>query len=48
MQPMGKIWGKFPRLVRDLASACGKVVHLEMEGQDTELDRSLIEASRIR
>jgi two-component system chemotaxis sensor kinase CheA len=46
MQPVGKIWGKFPRLVRDLASACGKRVRLEMEGQDTELDRSLIEAIR--
>ncbi len=46
MQPVGRIWGKFPRLVRDLAAACGKQVRLEMEGQDTELDRSLIEAIR--
>lgn len=46
MQPVGKIWGKFPRMVRDLSQACGKRVVLEMEGQDTELDRSLIEAIR--
>jgi len=46
MQPVGKIWGKFPRMVRDLATACGKQVRLEMEGQETELDRSLIEAIR--
>jgi two-component system chemotaxis sensor kinase CheA len=46
MQPVGKIWGKFPRMVRDLARVCGKQVDLEMEGQDTELDRSLIEAIR--
>jgi two-component system chemotaxis sensor kinase CheA len=44
MQPIGNIWGKFPRVVRDLAVACGKEVHLEMEGQETELDRSLLEA----
>jgi len=46
MQPVSRVWGKFPRLVRDLAAGCGKKVRLEMEGQDTELDRSLIEAIR--
>ncbi|MGA7905968.1 MAG: chemotaxis protein CheW, partial [Candidatus Sulfotelmatobacter sp.] len=44
MQPIGNIWNKFPRTVRDLAQGCGKDVHLEMEGQDTELDRTIVEA----
>jgi len=44
MQPIGNIWSKFPRTVRDLALSCGKDVRLEMEGQDTELDRTIIEA----
>jgi two-component system chemotaxis sensor kinase CheA len=44
MQPIGIVWNKFPRTVRDLALNCGKEVHLEMEGQDTELDRTIIEA----
>ena len=44
MQPIGNIWNKFPRTVRDLALSCGKQVRLEMEGQDTELDRTIIEA----
>jgi two-component system chemotaxis sensor kinase CheA len=46
MQPIGTIWSKFPRVVRDLAVACGKQACLEMEGQDTELDKSIIEAIR--
>ncbi|QJW93614.1 Signal transduction histidine kinase CheA [Frigoriglobus tundricola] len=46
MQPIGNLWAKFPRLVRDLAVACGKQVRLELEGHDTELDRSIIEAVR--
>jgi two-component system chemotaxis sensor kinase CheA len=46
MQPIGTIWSKFPRVVRDLAVACGKQAVLEMEGQDTELDKSIIEAIR--
>ena len=46
MQPIGNIWNKFPRVVRDLALACGKRVRLEMEGQETELDKTLIEAIR--
>jgi len=44
MQPIGNIWNKFPRTVRDLALGCGKEVRLQMEGQDTELDRTIIEA----
>jgi two-component system chemotaxis sensor kinase CheA len=44
MQPIGNIWGKFPRLVRDMALATGKQVRIEMEGSETDLDKSLIEA----
>lgn len=44
MQPIGSIWSKFPRVVRDLAVACGKQVRVEMEGRETELDRTIIEA----
>ena len=44
MQPIGNVWSKLPRLVRDIAAQCAKQVALEFEGQDTELDRSLIEA----
>jgi two-component system chemotaxis sensor kinase CheA len=44
MQPIANVWNKFPRTVRDLALNCGKEVHLEMVGQDTELDRTIIEA----
>ncbi|HWE54405.1 MAG TPA: chemotaxis protein CheA, partial [Acidimicrobiales bacterium] len=44
MQPIGTIWNKFPRVVRDLALMCGKEARLEMEGAETELDRTLIEA----
>jgi len=44
MQPIGNVWSKFPRIVRDLAAICGKQVRLEMEGKETELDRTIIEA----
>jgi two-component system chemotaxis sensor kinase CheA len=44
MQPIGNIWSKFPRTVRDLALSCGKEVRVEMEGKETELDRTIIEA----
>jgi two-component system chemotaxis sensor kinase CheA len=44
MLPIGNVWNKFPRMVRDLALSCGKEVRLEMEGQDTGLDRTIIEA----
>jgi two-component system chemotaxis sensor kinase CheA len=46
MQPVGNVWSKFPRVVRDLAVACGKQVRIDMEGQETELDRTIIEAIR--
>jgi two-component system chemotaxis sensor kinase CheA len=44
MQPIGNVWTRFPRVVRDLANVCGKSVHVELEGSGTELDRSIIEA----
>ena len=44
MQPIATVWNRLPRVVRDLAAHCGKQVRLEMEGQDTELDRTIIEA----
>jgi two-component system, chemotaxis family, sensor kinase CheA len=44
MQPIGNIWSKFSRVVRDLAVQCGKQVRIEMEGKETELDKSIIEA----
>lgn len=44
MQPIRTIWHKFPRVVRDTAFALGKQVQLEMEGEETELDKTLIEA----
>ena len=44
MQPIGNIWSKFPRTVRDVAVGCGKEVRIEMEGKETELDKTIIEA----
>lgn len=46
MQPIANLCNKLPRLVRDVAAACGREVRLEMEGIDTELDRTVIEAIR--
>jgi two-component system chemotaxis sensor kinase CheA len=46
MQPIGNVWAKFPRLVRDLAVACDKQVRIDMDGQETELDKSIIESIR--
>jgi len=46
MQPIGDVWKKFPRLVRDLTRAFGKKAQLEMVGAETELDRSLLQAIR--
>jgi two-component system chemotaxis sensor kinase CheA len=43
MQPIGTVFNKFPRIVRDLAKALGKKVNLHLEGTETELDRSIIE-----
>lgn len=44
MQPIGNIWAKFPRIVRDVARELGKQVQLVMVGDKTELDRTIIEA----
>ena len=44
MQPIGNIWSQFPRTVRDVALGCGKQVAIEMEGKETELDKTIIEA----
>ena len=44
MQPIGNVWQKFPRIVRDVAQLCGKKVCVEMEGRETELDKTIIEA----
>ncbi len=44
MQPIGNVWAQFPRTVRDVALGCGKQVEIEMEGKDTELDKTIIEA----
>ncbi len=44
MQPIGVVWNKLPRLVRDVAMVCGKRIALEMEGAGTELDKTIIEA----
>jgi two-component system chemotaxis sensor kinase CheA len=46
MQPIGNVWSKLPRVVRDLAIATGKQVRLEMDGEETELDKTIIEAIR--
>ncbi|MCP4683887.1 MAG: chemotaxis protein CheA [bacterium] len=43
MQPVGKVFGKFPRLVRDLARDSKKQIQLEISGESTELDKSVIE-----
>jgi len=44
MQPIGVVWNKLPRLVRDLAAAFGKQIQLDMDGAGTELDKTIIEA----
>lgn len=44
MQPIGTLFNKFPRIVRDLARSLGKKINLHLEGTETELDRSIIEA----
>ncbi|MGE0322417.1 MAG: chemotaxis protein CheW [Polyangiaceae bacterium] len=46
MQPIGSIWGRLPRVVRDLASELGKQIKLDTSGAETELDRTIIEAIR--
>jgi len=44
MQPLGSIFGKFPRLIRDLSKKLGKEVNLSLSGENVELDKSIIEA----
>ncbi len=44
MQPIRNAWSKLPRVVRDLSSTCGKTVEVQMEGADTELDKTILEA----
>ncbi len=44
MQPIGVVWNKLPRVVRDLASEMGKKIEIVMEGAETELDKTIIEA----
>ena len=43
MQPLDKLFGKYPRLIRDLSSKTGKQMRLVIEGGDTEVDKSVIE-----
>ena len=43
MQPVGRLFQKYPRLARDLARQLGKQVELELSGEDTELDKTMIE-----
>ncbi len=44
MQPVSNVFSKMPRMVRDLSQSLGRRVRLQMEGQETELDKSLLEA----
>ena len=44
MQPVGRLFQRFPRIVRDLARQLGKDIELIQEGENTDLDRSLVEA----
>lgn len=44
MQPIKKVFGRFPRVVRDLARSLKKEISLELQGEDTDLDKNLVEA----
>ncbi len=44
MQPIKKVFGRFPRVVRDLARSLNKEINLELVGEDTDLDKNLVEA----
>ncbi|PFG53618.1 two-component system chemotaxis sensor kinase CheA [Marinobacter sp. LV10R520-4] len=44
MQPIKKVFGRFPRVVRDLARSLKKEINLVMHGEDTDLDKNLVEA----
>lgn len=43
MQPVAKVFNKFPRVVRDLSRELGKQIELEISGEETELDKSIVE-----
>ncbi len=43
MQPLSQVFGKFPRLVRDVSRALGKKIDLRVEGQEIELDKTILE-----
>lgn len=44
MQPIKKVFGRFPRLVRDMARSLKKEIRLELIGEETDLDKNLVEA----
>lgn len=44
MQPIDNVWSKLPRVVRDLANSLGRQIRVEMEGKETELDKTILEA----
>ncbi|MEE4246706.1 MAG: chemotaxis protein CheA, partial [Kangiellaceae bacterium] len=44
MQPIKKVFGRFPRVVRDLARSLKKEISLQLEGEETDLDKNLVEA----
>jgi two-component system chemotaxis sensor kinase CheA len=44
MQPVKKVFGRFPRVVRDLSRSLGKEIELSMNGENTDLDKNLVEA----
>eukprot|EP01155_Anaeramoeba_flamelloides_P049657 Anaeramoba_flamelloidesc41662_g2_i1.p2 GENE.c41662_g2_i1~~c41662_g2_i1.p2 ORF type:complete len:171 (+),score=29.89 c41662_g2_i1:195-707(+) len=44
MQPVKKVFGRFPRLIRDLSRNLKKEVRLELRGEETDLDKNLVEA----
>lgn len=46
MQPIQNAWAKLPRVVRDVSVTCGKKVQIKMEGAETELDKTILEAIR--
>ncbi len=44
MQPIDNVWSKIPRVVRDLSNQMGRQIRVEMEGKETELDKTILEA----
>ena len=44
MQPISNVWSKLPRVVRDLSQSLGKKIRVEMDGKETELDKTILEA----